>query len=89
VFRLHFLGSVEVDEEGGRKRRKRLKKHMVEEAVTKIKVVAFISSPDELKWKCAHSDRWCCAAWHRMQMFRIQLSLVTVSFTFCMYDSIR
>ena len=35
VFRLHFLGSVEVDEEGGRKRRKRLKKHMVEEAVTK------------------------------------------------------
>ncbi|PNF35530.1 hypothetical protein B7P43_G04105 [Cryptotermes secundus] len=37
VFRLHFLGSVEVDEEGGRKRRKRLKKHMVEEAVTKIK----------------------------------------------------
>lgn len=38
VFRLQFLGSVEVDEEGGRKRRKRLKKHMVEEAVTKIKV---------------------------------------------------
>lgn len=38
VFRLHFLGSVEVEEEGGRKRRKRLKKHMVEEAVTKIKV---------------------------------------------------
>ncbi|GLH03257.1 Uncharacterized protein GBIM_09192, partial [Gryllus bimaculatus] len=37
VFRLQFLGSVEVDEEGGRKRRKRLKKHMVEEAVTKIK----------------------------------------------------
>ncbi|KAK0087812.1 hypothetical protein PV325_013996 [Microctonus aethiopoides] len=37
VFRLHFLGSVEVEEEGGRKRRKRLKKHMVEEAVTKIK----------------------------------------------------
>lgn len=37
-FRLHFLGSVEVEEEGGRKRRKRLKKHMVEEAVTKIKV---------------------------------------------------
>nr|CAD7597013.1 unnamed protein product [Timema genevievae] len=28
---------VEVEEEGGRKRRKRLKKHMVEEAVTKIK----------------------------------------------------
>ncbi|XP_023705742.1 uncharacterized protein LOC111863551 isoform X9 [Cryptotermes secundus] len=40
VFRLHFLGSVEVDEEGGRKRRKRLKKHMVEEAVTKIKALA-------------------------------------------------
>ena len=38
VFRLQFLGSVEVEEEGGRKRRKRLKKHMVEEAVTKIKV---------------------------------------------------
>lgn len=38
VFRLHFLGSVEVDEEGGRKRRKRLKKNMVELAVTKIKV---------------------------------------------------
>lgn len=38
VFRLHFLGSVEVDEEGGRKRRKRLKKNMVEVAVNKIKV---------------------------------------------------
>ncbi|KAJ8949116.1 hypothetical protein NQ318_012864 [Aromia moschata] len=38
VFRLHFLGSVEVDEEGGRKRRKRLKKNMVEVAVTKIKL---------------------------------------------------
>lgn len=38
VFRLQFLGSVEVEEEGGRKRRKRLKNHMVEEAVTKIKV---------------------------------------------------
>lgn len=38
VFRLQFLGSVEVEEENGRKRRKRLKKHMVEEAVTKIKV---------------------------------------------------
>ncbi|KYM98955.1 Protein lin-10 [Cyphomyrmex costatus] len=37
VFRLQFLGSVEVEEEGGRKRRKRLKNHMVEEAVTKIK----------------------------------------------------
>lgn len=41
VFRLHFLGSVEVDEEGGRKRRKRLKKNMVEVAVTKIKVCFF------------------------------------------------
>lgn len=41
VFRLHFLGSVEVDEEGGRKRRKRLKKNMVEVAVTKIKVCRF------------------------------------------------
>ncbi|XP_014222638.1 uncharacterized protein LOC106649641 isoform X11 [Trichogramma pretiosum] len=42
VFRLQFLGSVEVDEEngGGRRRRKRLKKHMVEEAVTKIKALA-------------------------------------------------
>lgn len=38
VFRLHYLGSVEVEEEGGRKRRKRLKKNMVEEAVIKIKV---------------------------------------------------
>lgn len=38
VFHLHFLGSVEVDEECGRKKRKRLKKNMVEEAVTKIKV---------------------------------------------------
>lgn len=41
VFRLQFLGSVEVDEEGGRKRRKRLKKLMVEEAVTKIKVCPY------------------------------------------------
>lgn len=38
VFRLQFLGSVEVEEEGGKKRRKRLKKSMVEEAVIKIKV---------------------------------------------------
>lgn len=38
VFRLLFLGSVEVDEEGGRKRRKRLKNQMVEEAVNKVKV---------------------------------------------------
>lgn len=38
VFRLHFLGSVEIDEKGGRKRRKRLKKNMVEIAVMKIKV---------------------------------------------------
>lgn len=38
VFHLHFLGSVEIDEKGGRKRRKRLKKSMVEIAVTKIKV---------------------------------------------------
>lgn len=38
VFRLTFLGSVEVDEDS-RRRKKRLKKHMVEEAVTKIKVV--------------------------------------------------
>ncbi|KAK6624038.1 hypothetical protein RUM44_010896 [Polyplax serrata] len=37
IFRLLFLGSVEVEEEGGRKRRKRLKKCMVEEAVNKIK----------------------------------------------------
>lgn len=45
VFRLQFLGSVEVEEEGGRKRRKRLKKHMVEEAVTKIKVRRLTLSP--------------------------------------------
>lgn len=38
VFRLQFLGSVEVEEESGKKRRKRLKKSMVEEAVIKIKV---------------------------------------------------
>lgn len=38
VFRLTFLGSVEVDEDT-RRRKKRLKKNMVEEAVTKIKVV--------------------------------------------------
>lgn len=38
MFRLLFLGSVEVDEEGGRKRRKKFKKSMVEVAVTKIKV---------------------------------------------------
>lgn len=39
VFRLSFLGSVELDEDGGgRRRKKRLKKTMVEEAVTKIKV---------------------------------------------------
>ncbi|XP_068626246.1 uncharacterized protein [Battus philenor] len=36
VFRLSFLGSVEVDEDS-RRRKKRPKKHMVEEAVTKIK----------------------------------------------------
>lgn len=35
VFRLHFLGSIEVEEEG---RRKRLNNHIVQEAVTKIKV---------------------------------------------------
>lgn len=35
VFRLHFLGSIEVEEEG---RRKRLNNHIVREAVTKIKV---------------------------------------------------
>nr|XP_049692577.1 uncharacterized protein LOC110377543 isoform X4 [Helicoverpa armigera] len=36
VFRLSFLGSVEVDEDS-RRRKKRPKKNMVEEAVTKIK----------------------------------------------------
>ncbi|KAL4713953.1 hypothetical protein ACJJTC_015607 [Scirpophaga incertulas] len=36
VFRLAFLGSVEVDEDA-RRRKRRPKKHMVEEAVTKIK----------------------------------------------------
>ncbi|XP_077286574.1 uncharacterized protein LOC143911524 isoform X4 [Arctopsyche grandis] len=46
VFRLAFLGSVEVDEEGsGRRRRKRLKKNMVEEAVTKIKAPEGESQP--------------------------------------------
>lgn len=45
VFRLNFLGSVEVDEEGGRKRRKRLKKNMVELAVTKIKVTPLRLTP--------------------------------------------
>lgn len=45
VFRLRYLGSVEVDEEGGRKRRKRLKKHMVEEAVTKLKVCPYRRFP--------------------------------------------
>nr|XP_037866923.1 uncharacterized protein LOC105842463 isoform X5 [Bombyx mori] len=39
VFRLTFLGSVEVDEDS-RRRKKRLKKNMVEEAVTKIKALA-------------------------------------------------
>lgn len=49
VFRLQFLGSVEVDEEngGGRRRRKRLKKHMVEEAVTKIKVAILYEQNDK------------------------------------------
>uniref|UniRef100_A0A1Y1LIN6 PID domain-containing protein n=2 Tax=Photinus pyralis TaxID=7054 RepID=A0A1Y1LIN6_PHOPY len=50
VFRLQFLGSVEVDEEGGRKRRKRLKKNMVEVAVTKIKVCLFPISVYLLKF---------------------------------------
>jgi hypothetical protein len=39
AFRLHFLGSIEVEEEG-KKHRKRLKKNMVEEAVTRVKVCA-------------------------------------------------
>ncbi|XP_048489182.1 amyloid-beta A4 precursor protein-binding family A member 1 [Plutella xylostella] len=39
VFRLTFLGSVEVDEDS-RRRKKRPKKNMVEEAVTKIKALA-------------------------------------------------
>lgn len=38
VFRLTFLGSVEVEEDS-RRRKRRPKKNMVEEAVTKIKVV--------------------------------------------------
>lgn len=37
AFRLQFLGSVEVEEEG-KKHRKRLKKNMVEEAVSRVKV---------------------------------------------------
>lgn len=40
VFRLAFLGSVEVDEDS-RRRKKRPKKNMVEEAVTKIKVADY------------------------------------------------
>lgn len=44
IFRLLFLGSVEVEEEGGRKRRKRLKKCMVEEAVNKIKVCVTVGN---------------------------------------------
>ncbi|XP_045498668.1 uncharacterized protein LOC123696491 isoform X3 [Colias croceus] len=39
VFRLAFLGSVEVDEDS-RRRKRRPKKNMVEEAVTKIKALA-------------------------------------------------
>lgn len=46
VFRLTFLGSVEVDEDS-RRRKKRLKKNMVEEAVTKIKVVWPTANPYE------------------------------------------
>ncbi|KOB77950.1 Protein lin-10 [Operophtera brumata] len=46
VFRLTFLGSVEVDEDG-RRRKKRLKKNMVEEAVTKIKKIMVLNT--ELK----------------------------------------
>lgn len=51
VFRLHFLGSVEVDEEGGRKKRKRLKKNMVEVAVTKIKVRSVFTFMRETKFQ--------------------------------------
>lgn len=42
VFRLSFLGSVEVEEDS-RRRKKRPKKNMVEEAVTKIKVAVICS----------------------------------------------
>lgn len=69
VFRLHFLGSVEVDEEGGRKRRKRLKKNMVEVAVTKIKVCVFLTShfvligttslPPPIKLDALVQLHWC------------------------------
>ncbi|XP_076262519.1 uncharacterized protein LOC143197738 isoform X15 [Rhynchophorus ferrugineus] len=45
VFHLLFLGSVEVEEEGGRKRRKKFKKNMVELAVTKIKAPDGESQP--------------------------------------------
>jgi len=41
AFRLQFLGSVEVEEEG-KKHRKRLKKNMVEEAVSRVKVCGLI-----------------------------------------------
>lgn len=58
VFRLQFLGSVEVEEEGGRKRRKRLKNHMVEEAVTKIKVRPHCPScPKTIIPRCNVRDR--------------------------------
>ncbi|CAB3380143.1 Hypothetical predicted protein [Cloeon dipterum] len=39
TFRLQFLGSIEVEEEG-KKHRKRLKKNMVEEAVSRVKALA-------------------------------------------------
>lgn len=54
VFRLQFLGSVEVEEEGGRKRRKRLKNHMVEEAVTKIKVRLALHLPTNSNYQSTH-----------------------------------
>ncbi|CAH0724536.1 unnamed protein product, partial [Brenthis ino] len=46
VFRLAFLGSVEVEEDS-RRRKKRPKKNMVEEAVTKIKVVHALAPEGE------------------------------------------
>lgn len=58
IFRLIFLGSVEVEEEGnGRKRRRRLKKTMVEEAVTKIKVCGLsVHNPVRPReWLCFRS----------------------------------
>lgn len=50
MFRLRFIGSLEIDEEigSGKRRRKRPKKSMVEEAVTKLKVGGMLLSNSRL-----------------------------------------